>query len=198
MREPVQLRSTSSADAMIQATVTLLAEGGFPAVTVAAVAKAAGASNGSLYHRFGDRTGLLLAAQDRLLGAIERDTTAAFVRADGETSDRAAVLSLSRAAIAIFGEHRAVMRAFVVEARSLPALQPRTDAWAHQIAATITSWLTGRLGASPPEAEAAYRIIHALGVTQAVLDEPRISTVPLAPEVLAEALARAVLAVVGA
>jgi len=54
MRTPLQDRSTSSADRMLEATLDLLETGGLPAVTVAAVAVRAGTSNGSLYHRFGD------------------------------------------------------------------------------------------------------------------------------------------------
>ena len=95
MRTPLQSRSATSADRMLDATLDLLAEGGLGAVTVAAVARAARTSNGSLYHRFGDRAGLLLAAQDRALGAIETQTLAAFARADAEPAtdagDEAAV-----------------------------------------------------------------------------------------------------------
>lgn len=206
MRTPLQSRSATSADRMLDATLDLLAEGGLGAVTVAAVARAAGTSNGSLYHRFGDRAGLLLAAQDRALGAIETQTLAAFARADAEPAtdagDEAAVLLLAHAAVGLYDEHRAAMRAFLVEGREvreggdLVGLQERNDAWARVLATTITGWLVRRLGAAPPQAEAAYRIIHALGVTQALLDEPRISPTPLDPEVLARSLARAVLAIV--
>lgn len=203
MRTPLQSRSASSADRMLDATLDLLAEGGLGAVTVAAVARAAGTSNGSLYHRFGDRTGLVLAAQDRALGEIESATLAAFARADAEPAteagDEAAVLLLAHAAVGLYDEHRAAMRAFLVEGREgrdLVGLRERNDAWARVLATTITGWLQRRLGAAPPQAEAAYRIIHALGVTQALLDEPRISPTPLDPDVLARSLARAVLAIV--
>ena len=67
VRTPLQTRSTSSSDRMLEATRELLETGGLQAVTVAAVADRAGTSNGSLYHRFGDRAGLLQAAQDRAL-----------------------------------------------------------------------------------------------------------------------------------
>ena len=70
MRTPLQTRSTSSADRMLEATLELLEHGGLTSVTVAAVAQRAGTSNGSLYHRFGDRGGLLQAAQDRAV--VER------------------------------------------------------------------------------------------------------------------------------
>lgn len=165
-------------------------------MTVAAVARAAASSNGSLYHRFGDRVGLPVAAQDRLLSRIEAETAQALVRAEAEPSDEAAVRMLAHAAIDLYAVHRAGMRAFLVEGQGVAQLQPRNDVWTHTIAATVTGWLTGRLGAAPADAEAAYRIIHALGITHAQLDEPRISPVPLSADALALAPARAVLAVV--
>src|SRR5690242_19817308 len=102
----MQTRSTSSADRMVEATLELLEAGGLQAVTVAAVAQQAGASNGSLYHRFGDRAGLLRAAQERALSAIEAETAAAFARADGEADDVRALRLLAHAALDIFARHR--------------------------------------------------------------------------------------------
>src|SRR6478609_11216450 len=125
MRTPVQSRSESSADRMLAATLDLLAGGGLAAVTVAAVAKAAGASNGSLYHRFGDRSGLLLAAQDLALGRIEAATAAAFARADAEPDDDRALRLLATAALDIFATHRGAMRAYLVEAQGQTAFDDR-------------------------------------------------------------------------
>ncbi len=53
-------RSTlHSADALLDAAVALFAAGGVRAVTMAAVAREAGAPSGSVYHRFPDRGSLL-------------------------------------------------------------------------------------------------------------------------------------------
>lgn len=197
MRTPLQERSASSSDRMLGATAALLDRGGLAAVTVAAVAREAGTSNGSLYHRFGDRTGLLLATQDRLLAAIEAETVAAFERADAEPDDARAVRLLARAAVELYGAHRPALRAFLVEGREVEAFVARNTAWSHAVAATITGWLRGRLGASGADAEASYRIIHALGVTQALVDDAQVSPTPVTPGHLADALARAVLAITG-
>lgn len=181
---------------MLAATLDLLSSGGLAAVTVAAVAAEAGTSNGSLYHRFGDRTGLLLAAQDRAMGAIETATAAAFARADAEPSDDRAVALLARAALDIFEEHRAAMRAFLVEAQGQPAFAPRTEAAAHLLASTVTSWLRTRLGATRADAEAAWRVLFAIGAARALFRDEQVSPRRLADDDLAEALARAVGAVV--
>lgn len=195
MRTPQQHRSADSADRMIEATLDLVAEGGLAAVTVAAVARRAATSNGALYHRFGGRPGLLLAAQDRALTAIEAETAAAFARADEEPDDEAAVLLLAESALRIFGEHRAAMRAFLVDARGEPAHDARTQRTSHALAALVTGWISGRLGATAADAEAAWRILFALGASQALYDDAQVSSRPLPTADLAAALARSMLAV---
>jgi len=42
-------------------------------LNIAAVSRESGVSNGALYHRFGDRHGLVVAAQDRFLGQVETE-----------------------------------------------------------------------------------------------------------------------------
>lgn len=192
MRIPVQSRSESSADRMLAATLDLLAAGGLAAVTVAAVARAAHASNGSLYHRFGDRTGLLLAAQDLALGEIETATAAAFARADAEPHDDRAVALLARAALDIFAEHRGAMRAYLVEAQGQPAFQERNVRSSHLLARTVTGWLRARFGTAPADAEAAYRILFALGAAQALFDDEQVSPVGLPRAAFADAVGRAI------
>ena len=195
MRLPVQTRSESSADRMLSTTLALLESGGLQAVTVAAVARGAGTSNGSLYHRFGDRSGLLRAAQDRALGAIEAETAAAFARADGEPDDDRALRLLARAALDIFARHRGAMRAFLVEGPGSPDLDARNVHSSHLLATTVTGWLRSRFDASPASAEAAWRILFALGASQALFDDAQVSPGTLSPDDFADAVARAVAAV---
>ncbi|GAA4731296.1 hypothetical protein GCM10023350_13300 [Nocardioides endophyticus] len=196
MRAPLQTRSTSSSDRMLEATLELLEIGGLPSVTVAAVARQAGTSNGSLYHRFGDRGGLLRAAQDRALTAIEEETAAAFARADGEPDDTRALGLLARAALEIFARHRGPMRAFLVEGRGEQAIQARNEHSSHLLATTVTRWLRSRFGASRQDAEAAWRILFALGASQALFDDAQVSPDSLGSDAFADAVARAVGAVV--
>lgn len=198
MRTPVQTRSESSADRMLAATLSLLDEGGPAAVTVAAVARAAGTSNGSLYHRFGDRHGLLLAAQARVLGTIEAETLAAFATADGEPDDERAVALLSTAAVDLFVRHRGGMRTFLVDAHESPQLEAASTASTHRLAVTVTGWLRDRFGCDAPAAEAAWRVLFALGASRALFDDEAVSPTPLATTALAASLAQAVLAIVRA
>ena len=198
MRTPLQTRSTSSADRMLEATLELLEAGGLQAVTVAAVAQQAGASNGSLYHRFGDRAGLLRAAQERALSAIEEETAAAFARADGEADDVRALRLLAHAALDIFARHRGPMRAFLVEGQGDPAIDARNERSSHLLASTVTGWLRGRFGASRSDAEAAWRILFALGASQALFEDAQVSPGSLDGAAFADAVARAVGAVVSA
>jgi AcrR family transcriptional regulator len=196
VRTPLQTRSSASAEAMLAATLELLGEGGLSAVTVAAVAQRAGTSNGALYHRFGDRAGLLRAAQDRALGRIETAAAGAFAEADAEPDDAAALRQLATAALRIFAEHRPAMRAFLVEGQGDADLEARTEQSAHRLAETVVEWLQARLGSTRPAAEAAWRILFALGSAQALFEDTQVSPGRVSREELAEALARAVEAVV--
>ncbi|MEP9364033.1 TetR/AcrR family transcriptional regulator [Nocardioides sp. CN2-186] len=196
MRTPLQTRSSSSADRMLDATLELLEAGGLQAVTVAAVAQLAETSNGSLYHRFGDRAGLLLAAQDRALSTIETETAAAFARADAEPDDTRALRLLADAALDIFTRHRGPMRAFLVEGQGDAGLEQRNERSSHLLARTVCGWLRSRFDASPADAEAAWRILFALGASQALFDDAQVSPGTVGADALADAVARAIGAVV--
>lgn len=77
------------ADRLLDAAVALAAEAGPRAVTMAAVARAAGAPSGSVYHRFPDRAALLSALwlrtvtrfQDGFFAAVEAPPLEAAVAA---------------------------------------------------------------------------------------------------------------------
>lgn len=196
MRTPQQDRSSSSTERMLDATLELLGEGGLSAVTVAAVAERAGTSNGSLYHRFRGRSGLLLAAQDRALGWIEQETAAAFRRADDEPDDELAVRLLVEAALGIFRSHHATMRSFLVEARGHAEHDERTVATSHALARLVTGWLRERFDVGVEDAEAAWRILFALGAAESLFDEDQISPTRLTEHDLATSVTRAIRAVV--
>lgn len=201
MRTPQQSRSNTSADRMLEATLRLLDEGGLGAVTVAAVATAAETSNGSLYHRFGDRRGLLLAAQTRAFEQIGAETRTAFELADealDDGADRLAVATtLTAAAFDIFTRHRGASRAFLIESRGDADHDAVSERFLHGLAAAITAWMVERLDATNAGAESAWRILFALGVSRALLDDDQISARPLPPGELARTTGRAILAALG-
>lgn len=74
-------------DAILDATRQLVLAGGPRAAGVAAIAKASGAPAGTLYHRFGNRDGVVIAAWLRALDRFQ----ARAMAADGDTALEAAV-----------------------------------------------------------------------------------------------------------
>jgi AcrR family transcriptional regulator len=73
-KQPVQDRSRATVDAILQATLQVLLQGGLSALTTTAVAERAGVSVGTLYQYFPDKAALVLALKllyvDRLVGAV--------------------------------------------------------------------------------------------------------------------------------
>lgn len=185
MRRPQQSRSELSAERMLDAAAALLEDGGLAAVTVAAVAERAGASNGSLYHRFGDRAGLLHALHARSFDAMLQDTAQAFLAADALSDDDDAARHLAAAALAIFGRHRAAMRAFLVEVADDPAVESRNAEVTEGIRAVVVDWLIRRFGASPAGAEDAFALLYSLGASQALVGPTTMSPDAVAAAVLA-------------
>ncbi|MBF4162349.1 TetR/AcrR family transcriptional regulator [Nocardioides sp. CBS4Y-1] len=181
---------------MVAAGLHLLEAGGLPAVTIAAVAAAAGTSNGALYHRFGDRNGLLLAMLDRALGDLEADTVEAFARTSEEPDDDRALEQLGCAAVAIFARRGAVMRAFLAGPAVSPQIEVRRREHSHRLATTVTGWLRDRLGASETQAQAAWRVVFALGASRALFADGDVSPVALSDDEMGAAIGRAVRALV--
>jgi AcrR family transcriptional regulator len=91
-------------DVLLDQALVLYAEGGPRAVTMAGVARAAGAPSGSLYHRFPDRSALLAALWLRTTGRFEDGFRSAV--GDGSPSADGAV-GAARWAVAWCAEHPA-------------------------------------------------------------------------------------------
>ncbi len=99
-------------DVILDAARALVLDGGPRAASVAAIAKASGAPAGTLYHRFGNRDGILTAAW---LRALERFQARAMA-ADGDTPTDSAVAM----AVAAVGFARALPE----DARLLLTIRP--------------------------------------------------------------------------
>ncbi|WP_166376040.1 TetR/AcrR family transcriptional regulator [Aeromicrobium phragmitis] len=191
MRTVAQQRGEASTRRMIEATRALLAEGGLTAVTVAAVARRAGTSNGSLYHRFGDRQGLLLAVQDSLLTALESEAVAAMEEAVVLEPQEAAARAVGEA-LRLFADYRPVLRAFFVEGQSIDAFVDRNARCTHLLAAQAESLLVERLGMTPTRAAAVYRVLFSVGAAQSLFTEDQMRQGPVAQDELAAVLTRLV------
>jgi AcrR family transcriptional regulator len=81
-------------DAILDATRSLVLSDGPRAASVAAIAKASGAPAGTLYHRFGNRDGILAAAWLRALGRFQSQAMAADADTPMETAVGMAVAAV--------------------------------------------------------------------------------------------------------
>jgi AcrR family transcriptional regulator len=185
-------------DTILRATDELVAERGWPAVTMAQVADRAGVSRQTVYNEMGSRQGLArgyaLWAADQLLDDVERclalhrdDLHGAVVAAFAMFLDQAPEHPLLRALVATSGADD------LVAILSPPAMSPLVDAAADRLATILSStWpalpaddvtllaeLLVRLGLShlllptAAPATAAARAGHALGPFLARMQAPR-------------------------
>jgi AcrR family transcriptional regulator len=82
-------------DVILDAARALVLDGGPRAASVAAIAKASGAPAGTLYHRFGNRDGILTAAWLRALERFQARAMAADADTPTETAVAMAVAAVS-------------------------------------------------------------------------------------------------------
>ncbi|MFI7501726.1 TetR/AcrR family transcriptional regulator [Streptomyces sp. NPDC049687] len=112
----LQERSRRSQQDILQAGYALLEEGGADALTVAAVADRAGMAVGSIYRRFGDKEGLLLAIQHAFTENVQAEIT------ERMSVERLRILRDPAVAIAeavgvltdAFQAHEALLRVFLL------------------------------------------------------------------------------------
>jgi AcrR family transcriptional regulator len=127
-------------DVILDAARALVLDGGPRAASVAAIAKSSGAPPGTLYHRFGNRNGILTAAW---LRALERFQVRAMA-ADAETPEQTAV---AMAVVAV-----SFTRELPEDARLLLTIRPRDlldgepDTAFQQTLAAMNAPLTERIG----------------------------------------------------
>jgi AcrR family transcriptional regulator len=81
-------------DVILDAARALVLDGGPRAASVAAIAKASGAPAGTLYHRFGNRDGILAAAWLRALGRFQARALSAESDTPTETAVAMAVAAI--------------------------------------------------------------------------------------------------------
>lgn len=158
-REPRQARSQASTERLLDAALEVIATDGLGGLSVAEVSRRSGVANGSLYHRFGDRAGLLAAAQERFDRLVKGEW--ATMSADMEQSDDAAsfLTRLVEPFLRLFSEHRALFSAFIISGHDDAGVKARgaqTDRFA---AAEIGGTLARRFGCPPDAAAAAYELL---------------------------------------
>ncbi|MDM4138633.1 MULTISPECIES: TetR/AcrR family transcriptional regulator [Mycobacterium] len=153
-------------DVILDAARMLVLDGGPRAASVAAIAKASGAPAGTLYHRFGNRDGILTAAWLRALRRFQERALAA----DGQTPMEAAVAM----AVAAVGFARALPE----DARLLLTIRPgdllddEPDAAFRHTLAEMNAPLTDRVATLARELYGNSRPRSVDAVARAVADLP--------------------------
>jgi AcrR family transcriptional regulator len=167
-RRPTALREGSrrSQQDLLRAGYTLLEEGGVDALTVAAVAERAGMAVGSIYRRFGDKEGLLLAIQAAFTENVQAEIT------DRMAPERLRILRDPAVAIAeavgaltdTFKAHEALLRVFLLLGTRHEAVRAKGSLVSTEGNRRFTEALRHTPIAHPdPEAalDFAYRLIYA-------------------------------------
>jgi AcrR family transcriptional regulator len=131
-------------DVILDAARALVLDGGPRAASVAAIAKSSGAPAGTLYHRFGNRDGILTAAW---LRALERFQSRAMAASQTGTADTPLETAVAMAVAAI-----SFAREIPQDARLLLTIRPgdllddEPDAQFQETVATMNGPLTERIG----------------------------------------------------
>ncbi len=153
-------------DVILDAARALVLDGGPRTAGVAAIAKASGAPAGTLYHRFGNRDGILTAAWLRALGRFQERALAA----EGDTpTDIAVAMAVAAVSFA---------RALPEDARLLLTIRPgdlldgEPDAAFQQTLAAMNAPLTQRVAALARQLYGNSRPRSVDAVARAVADLP--------------------------
>ncbi|CDO86766.1 TetR family transcriptional regulator [Mycobacterium triplex] len=130
-------------DVILDAARTLVLEGGPRAASVAAIAKSSGAPAGTLYHRFGNRDGILAAAWLRALERFQSRAMAASETNRDTPVDTAVAMAVTAISFA---------RELPEDARLLLTIRPadllddEPDAQFQETVAAMNAPLTERIG----------------------------------------------------
>lgn len=180
---------------MLDAALAILDREGMEGLSIAAVSRESGVSNGALYHRFGDRHGLLVAAQDRFLNGIVTDwltTSESLWTLEDPNELLACLLDLF---LQVFTERRSVFHAFMVTGHADPDLRAQGATMMKRAAEYFTSHLGEHFNCPPEAAATAHQIMHAQALLLVFLDDPRAATIDVTPEQRHHHLVRALSAV---
>jgi AcrR family transcriptional regulator len=138
-------------DVILDAARTLVLEGGPRAASVAAIAKASGAPAGTLYHRFGNRDGILKAAWLRALERFQSRAMAASETGSETGSEAGKDVAPADTAVAMAVASISFARELPADAQLLLTIRPadllddEPDAQFQQTVATMNAPLTEQI-----------------------------------------------------
>jgi AcrR family transcriptional regulator len=131
-------------DVILDAARALVLAGGPRTASVAAIAKSSGAPAGTLYHRFGNRDGILMAAW---LRALERFQSRAMAVSETGTVDAPIETAVAMAVAAIgFARELPEDARLLLTIRPADLLDEEPDARFQETVAAMNKPLTDRLG----------------------------------------------------
>ena len=131
-------------DVILDAARALVLEGGPRAASVAAIANSSGAPAGTLYHRFGNRDGILTAAW---LRALERFQSRAMAASETNTADAPVETAVAMAVVAIsFARELPQDARLLLTIRPADLLDDEPDAQFQETVAAMNAPLTERVG----------------------------------------------------
>jgi AcrR family transcriptional regulator len=131
-------------DVILDAARALVLEGGPRAASVAAIATSSGAPAGTLYHRFGNRDGILTAAW---LRALERFQSRAMAASETDKADTPADTAVAMAVVAIsFARQLPEDARLLLTIRPADLLDDEPDAQFQATVAAMNAPLTERVG----------------------------------------------------
>jgi AcrR family transcriptional regulator len=158
VKAPCQQRSRDSQERILRAAEALIKSKGFEALTTAEVVRRSRTSIGTLYARFGDKTALLHAVQDRVQTREEAVMRARLANVDWEALSLEEtvrrLLEIKR--IATEGDDR-LFEAFVVHGATDPVVRAqgyRHKATIEGLEVEILMRHAGQIGHSDPEVAA--------------------------------------------
>lgn len=201
VKAPCQQRSRDSQERILRAAEALIKSKGFEALTTAEVVRRSRTSIGTLYARFGDKTALLHAVQDRVQTREEAVMRAGLAKVDWDALSLEEtvrqLLEIKR--IATEGDDR-LFEAFVVHGATDPVVRAqgyRHKATIEGLEVDILMRHAGQIGHSDPEGAAcvASRLAQA---AQEEYVQRSLSGVPLptaaSPDLLLQRLADVIIA----
>ncbi|SOX51978.1 TetR/AcrR family transcriptional regulator [Mycobacterium ahvazicum] len=153
-------------DVILDAARTLVLDGGPRAASVAAIAKSSGAPAGTLYHRFGNRDGILTAAW---LRALERFQSRAMSAAADTPTEVAVAMAVS--AISFARELPADAR-LLLTIRPADLLDDQPDAQFQETVAAMNAPLIERVGVLARELYGRKDSRSVDAVSRAIVDLP--------------------------
>lgn len=181
-RAPQQERSRRSHAKVLSVARDLVAKYGHDGVAIADVARLADVAVGTIYNRFGDKTGLLRAVSGHESGEVQHHILAAIQAARHLDDTRLRLETAVRGIVGAFREHAYVMQQLFFLAATDAAIREQGSVLTKPMAAAFTQLLSGVDAPPGPlarRADLCFRIVFSACVFRTTYGEDSESDLPL-------------------